>query len=656
MDFFQAQDQAKSNTTKLIALFALAVIAIVVVTNILLLLALGMMEMSEDLGLPEGSFFGYSWNVFFVIGGIMVAIIVFGSLYKMFSLRGGGAKVAENMNGKLVIASDNDIKKQQLLNVVEEMAIASGLPVPPVYLIDESGINAFAAGHSPSDAVIGITKGALDTLDREELQGVIAHEYSHILHGDMRLNLRLVGVLHGLLAIRLVGEMFLRGNRNSRGRREKGNPIIGLILVTAGMVGWYFGGLIKAAVSRQREFLADAAAVQFTRNPNGIAAALMKINKHSLQSYMLRPEAKEINHSLFEACSRSDMRGATATHPPIHDRIKAILPRWDGKYDLIRDFIGEEQSGMDAWSQQQGNEIDAAPNSEDKSKATKADAFAGGITSVILAEALLNQIGNPAPEHISYADSVLRTIPDKILSAAHEPSGARAVTYLLILSSKPETRAIQHRVLETGADQGVHAEVLRLEDLNFEIKPEQRLPLVSISLSSLRQLSLAQYEKFNQNFQLLIEADKKINLMEWALQKIVFRTLDTNFYSNKRKKIGKRSLKDVKEYMAILLSMLAHSTSHEGLSSGDVFSRGVAKLNIGLVFLEKEAISFKKLDRAIDRLSELKPLQMPLLLKACVETVSADNQIKPIEMELVRAIAAVLDCPMPPLIPQHKPQ
>ncbi|MCG8415365.1 MAG: M48 family metallopeptidase, partial [Pseudomonadales bacterium] len=614
MDFFEAQDQAKTNTTRLVVLFVVAVVAIIVITNVLVLVVLRVSAEGTTAGLPQGDFFGFRWDVFLFIGAAIAAVIVIGSLYKLFTLRGGGKKIAENMNGKLVLSGDDDLKKQQLLNVVEEMAIASGTPVPPVYLIDETGINAFAAGYSPADAVIGITQGAVDSLDRDEMQGVIAHEFSHILNGDMRLNLRLVGVLHGILILRLIGEALLRGNRSSsRSSNSKGNLPLGLVFLIVGWVGWYFGGLIKAAVSRQREFLADASAVQFTRNPNGIAAALMKIHTNTTQSFITRPASREFNHALFEAGSKSDMRGAGATHPPTEDRIRAILPRWDGSYDLIRDSVGEKESGVDNWAQQQ-NEGQA----QDESKPAKAEAFAGGITSVILADALLNQIGNPTPAHIDYADKILQAVPEKLLEAAHDLSGARAVIYLLVLSKDETTRDAQIKLLAENADPGVHVELIRLSQSVSAVDPDHRLPVATIAMSTLRQLSDAQYARFKTNFQKLIHIDKKISLMEWSLQKIVFHNLDASF-DGKRNRLGRKSLKVVKESLALLLSVLAHSNAQENLSAGQAFTRGTNKLGIGLVFLEKEDISFSKLDTALDELCLVKPLEKPLLLKACVE-------------------------------------
>lgn len=649
MDFFEAQDQAKTNTTRLVVLFVVAVVAIIVITNVLVLVVLRLSAEGSTLGLPQGDFFGFSWDVFLVIGAAITTVIVIGSLYKLFTLRGGGKKIAENMNGKLVLSGEDDLKKQQLLNVVEEMAIASGTPVPPVYLINETGINAFAAGYSPTDAVIGVTQGAVDTLDRDEMQGVIAHEFSHILNGDMRMNLRLVGVLHGILILRLIGEALLRGNRSSsRSNNSKGNLPLGLVFLIVGWVGWYFGSLIKAAVSRQREFLADASAVQFTRNPNGIAAALMKIHTNTTQSFITRPAGREFNHAFFEAGSKSDLRGAGATHPPIRDRIQAILPRWDGSYDLIKSTLEEKDSGIDSWAQQQKQ----APG-EGAGQTNKAEAFAGGITSVILADALLNQIGNPTPAHIDYADKVLQAMPQKLLEAAHDLSGARAVLYLLVLSKASDCREAQIKLLAENADPGVHVEVIRLSKSVNSIDAEHRLPVATIAISTLRQLSDAQYARFKANFQKLIHIDKKISLLEWSLQRIIFHNLDASFDENRPNKIGRKSLNTVKQSLAVLQSVLAYSNNQENISSGQAFTRGTNELDIGLVFLEKEDISFSKLDKALDELSLLKPLEKPRLLKACVATVSADNQIKPIEAEMVRAIAATLDCPMPPLLPDE---
>jgi Zn-dependent protease with chaperone function len=326
MNFFESQDTAKRNTGKLIFLFVLAVFSLIIVTNLLVMFLIGFAG-SEMTSMAAVNTLRFDWGTFWLIGAFVTGVVFLGSLYKIGSLRGGGARIAEMMNGRLLLAGSQDLHERRVLNVVEEMAIASGIPVPPVYLMEEDGINAFAAGYSPSDAIVAVTRGTIETLNREQLQGVVAHEFSHILHGDMRTNIRLIGVLHGIMVLGLIGYHLLWGSMYSRRSKNSGGIVfLGIGLIVIGFVGTFFGNLIKAAVSRQREFLADASAVQFTRNPDGIGGALMQIANHSERSYLNNPNAAEISHALFEEGRVSALSKLYATHPPLDDRIRAILP------------------------------------------------------------------------------------------------------------------------------------------------------------------------------------------------------------------------------------------------------------------------------------------------------------------------------------------
>ncbi|MBT8147004.1 MAG: M48 family metallopeptidase, partial [Gammaproteobacteria bacterium] len=308
MNFFESQDIARRNTGRLIFLFALAVISLVVITNVLVMVLFGMLSVNSATVMEPGVRF--NWQTFALVSLGVVVVILLGSLYKLVALAGGGARVAEMLGGRLLLPETEDLQERQLLNVVEEMALASGTPVPPVYLMEEAGINAFAAGYTPGDAVIGVTRGTINALNRDELQGVIAHEFSHILHGDMRINIRLIAILHGILILGIIGYHLMRGGAYSRRSRDSGGIVaLGLGLIIIGYVGTFFGNLIKAAVSRQREYLADASAVQFTRNPHGIAGALMRIATHERRSYLNNPNSMEISHALFEEGTLSRLRG-----------------------------------------------------------------------------------------------------------------------------------------------------------------------------------------------------------------------------------------------------------------------------------------------------------------------------------------------------------
>lgn len=636
MDFFESQDSARRNTGRLILLFGLAVISLILITNFLVMLIFGFLstEMTTVGALTPWQF---NWQVFAMVGVLVAAVIILGSLYKIVSLSGGGARVAEMMNGRLLVAGTGDLLERRLMNVVEEMAIASGTPVPPVYVLEEAGINAFAAGYSPSDAVIGVTRGAMETLNREQLQGVIAHEFSHILHGDMRINIRLIGILHGIMVLGIIGYYLMRGSYvRSRSKDSGGVVMIGLGLLVIGYVGTFFGNLIKAAVSRQREFFADASAVQFTRNPQGIATALMRIGQHSQRSYMMHPSSPEISHALFEESTHSALSGLYATHPPLEKRISAILPDWDGSMDLPSEAHHDSVQGE--------GETQSAAGVAARLKSP------GALTGVLVADALLNQIGNPSPMHLAYAEDLLVRLPSVWIEAAREPSGARAVVYLFAMAPEDPTRRRQFSLLQEAADVGVLAEVERLAGSIDEIAAEMRLPLLEICLGSLRQLSGKQYKLFKANFALLIELDKKVNLLEWSMQKLVFHHLDDVFEANRRRSLGKGTLEQNKGAIEILLSIIARATSQEGSTPEKAFRVGAEALGLKGEPLDAAGISFEQLNGALDNLTKLKPLLKPRLLKACIVTIQNDKAIKPLECELLRAVAAIIDCPVPPLV------
>ncbi|MCE0732582.1 M48 family metallopeptidase, partial [Halomonas sp. G15] len=334
MDFFTAQDRARRLSARLVLLLLLAVVLLVVLTCVLVALAVVVMN-PERMGAGDPLAAALEPRLFALVAGGVVAIVVLGGLVRHLQLRVGGYAVAEALGGRPLALDTRDEDERRLLHVVEEMAIASGMPVPAVYLLDDAAINAFAAGHDSHDAVIGVTRGAIEHFDRDQLQGVIAHEFSHILHGDMRLNLRLVALLHGILVIGLAGRFLLRGlaGGRRRGSRRGGHVAImglGVALMAVGYAGTLCGNLIKAAVSRQREFLADASAVQYTRNPEGIGGALQTLAAYRLGSHLLAANAAEFSHLYFGSGVRSLSR-FTATHPPLEARIRRVLPRWDGR-------------------------------------------------------------------------------------------------------------------------------------------------------------------------------------------------------------------------------------------------------------------------------------------------------------------------------------
>lgn len=634
MNFFKSQDIARSNTRKLVTLFSLAIISLIIMTNVLVMAVFGYLDAERFNSMTAAQAWqeAFDWQTFLVIGAAVLAVIVLGSAYKIMALSGGGARVAEMMGAELIVDGTGDANKQKILNVVEEMAIASGTPVPPVYLLDEEGINAFAAGYSASDAIIGITRGAIEQLSRDQLQGVIAHEFSHIFNGDMRLNIRLIGILHGILLLGLIGYFILRASPRSRSSKNGGGIIfLGMGLMVIGFAGTFFGNLIKAAVSRQREYLADASAVQFTRNPKGIAGALKRIGGNSAGSVIENPSGSEISHALFSQGMTSYLSSAFATHPPLENRIRKIDPSWDGEFDTT--------------------EITSPPVEEQPSAQTdikKSTAILAAMATAMDSETIIDQVGRPAREHLDYARNLVSDLPDILKNSAHEPFGARAVIYFLVLDENGEIRDQQLQHLLTHADTGVYSETIKLVNQVNELEIKYRLPLVDMALPTLRQLSKKQYLLFKENLEALIKADSKISLFEWSVKKIVLHHLDSVFIKKHKIRSKKISLKQTKGSCEILLSLLVYAGKQQGISNQETFEKAnnaLGGLNIQL--LPKNKLSLDALNNALDKLARLKPLKKPQLLKACATCITADQQITTVETELFRAIADTLDCPMP---------
>jgi Zn-dependent protease with chaperone function len=642
MNFFESQDRVHRNTARLVVLFIFAVVALIIMTNLLVMVVFGYIN-SEQLRNGETLIEQMDWQTFIAVGvGVSVVVLV-GSLYKIMALSAGGKVVAESLGGQLIPQNTGDLNQRKLLNVVEEMAIASGTPVPPVYLLaDEQGINAFAAGFSPRDAVIGVTRGTIDHLSREQLQGVIAHEFSHIFNGDMRLNIRLMGVLNGILIIGIIGYYILYSASYSRHRRTSdkgGGSILALAigLMVIGFAGTFFGGLIKASVSRQREYLADASAVQFTRNPNGIAGALKRIGGLGLGSKVENPGAPEVSHAFFAQGLSGFMQSLFATHPPLAKRILRVDPHWDGKFDYADDVVSpEEQTG----------EPETMTRQEVASKVA-AVAVGAAVADVITA---IDQIGNPKQETINYARSLIIELPTVIKEAAREPYGARAVIYSLVLDKGKEVRAKQLKQLQDYADPDVYALTLTLMPEIGKLDIKYRLPVIDIAIPALKQLSLGQYKSFRLNLIALIEMDSRVDLLEWSLQKILLNHLDGQFFKLAHVKARYSHFGQLKKETELILSVMAHAGHQNQNDVEKAFIAATEALELsGLKSLGKEEISLSDLDLALRKLAKLKPLAKPRLLKACVASIVQDQRISPVELELLRAFSDVLDCPMPPV-------
>ena len=646
MNFFESQDRVRKNTFQLVFLFTLAVVTLIIMTNLLVMVVFGYIDREQ---MQDGGTFlqQMDWRTFAAVSAGVGVVVLAGSLYKIMALSAGGKTVAEALGGKLIPQNTDDLKQRRLLNVVAEMAIASGTPAPPVYLLaDEPGINAFAAGFSPRDAVIGVTQGMIDQLSRDQLQGVIAHEFSHIFNGDMRLNIRLMGVLNGILIIGIIGYYILISASYSRRGRRSGKGSGGILalaigLMVIGFAGTFFGGLIKAAVSRQREYLADASAVQFTRNPDGISGALKRIGGLEFGSKVANPGAPEVSHAFFAQGISGFMQSLSATHPPLAKRILRIDPHWDGKFDSSdkTDSLRDEEE---------------ADKKEPLTREELAQKVATVVTGAAMADVAnaIDQIGNPKQETIDYARSLISELPRVVKEAAREPYGARAVVYSLVLDPGPEVRGRQLKRLQEYAEPDVFVLTHKLIPEMDGLDIKYRLPLIDIVIPSLKQLSIRQYESFRENLIALIEMDSRVDLLEWSLQKILFNHLDGQFFKLTHTTARYSHLGQLKKEIGLFLSVMAHAGHQDRKDVEDAFSAAAKTLKFGgLQLVAKNEISLSDLDRSLQKLARLKPLAKPQLLKACAASVVYDQKISPVEVELLRAFSDVLDCPMPPIIP-----
>jgi Zn-dependent protease with chaperone function len=646
MNFFESQDRARKNTSTLVFLFALAVITLIIMTNLLVMVVFGFIG-NDQLHSGQALLQKMDWRMFAMVSAAVGAVVLGGSFYKIMALSAGGRTVADGLGGQLIPQNTRDLKQRRLLNVVEEMAIASGIPAPPVYILaGEPGINAFAAGFTPRDAVIGVTQGLIDHLSREQLQGVIAHEFSHIFNGDMRLNIRLMGVLNGILIIGLAGYYILRSGAYSSRSRSRGKGggqifLLGIGLMIIGFAGTFFGGLIKAAVSRQREYLADASAVQFTRNPDGIAGALKRIGGLEYGSIVENPGAPEISHAFFAQGVSGFMQSLSATHPPLAKRILAIDSHWDGKFDVVDKIDPLRDEEQAAKKQTMSRE----------ELAQKAATVAVGATMATVANAI-DQVGNPKQETIAHARTLIAGLPAAIAEAVREPYGARAVIYSFVLDPGREVRDKQLMHLQQHADPEVFVLTQKLipdmDGLDFKYRSQ----LIDMAIPALKQLSISQYQAFKKNLTVLVEMDSKIDLLEWSLQKILFSHLDGHFFKPAPPKVRYSNVRDLRQEVRVILSVMAYAGQQEQKDIEAAFHAAAEALEFGeLQLREKSRISVADLDMAMEKLEMLNPLAKPKLLQACAVSVMHDQKISAVEAELLRAIASVLGCPMPPIIP-----
>jgi Zn-dependent protease with chaperone function len=639
VDFFERQRVARRQSVRLVVLLAVAVVVIAAITAALLTITIHVAYLrTPDVTLAV------LWRgpVPWIAAALTAAIIACASLAKRRELSGGGDVLARMLGGRAVSPATKDLKQRQLLNVVEELALAAGTPVPRVYLLErERGINAFAAGLEPANAVIAVTRGAVELLTRDELQGVLAHEFSHILNGDMALNVRLIGLLHGILVIALIGKRLATPPPREhslplrrRGKQDASAMLFGGILWAIGSIGVFFARLIKASVSRERERLADAAAVQFTRNPAGLAGALKKIGGLSEGSRVGGAFAEAASHIFF---GEGLERGLFPTHPPLLERIRWLDPGFDGAFPAV-------QSLPDV-------QISLPP-----SEAERRVPLPSLATGIMRAEpgAVVESIGQPSPEHLERACAIRGAIGPRLLEAVRTANGAEAVVYALLLDRDERVRKLQRVVLASHPDETV---LCALSELLAEVDrcpAGARLPLLDLALPTLRALSGQQYRLLRDHVQKLIAADRNVTLFEYTLHRALLRYLDAHFLKLRPPATQYYSLKQLQQPCAVVLSALAYLGQRDDGAAAAAFGAGTAELasmDAKPALAGRAACGVQAVHEALGRLATVAAKPKEEVLRACVATVARDGIVTVGEAELLRAVADGLGCPMPPLLP-----
>lgn len=624
MDFFSAQDRTRSTTRKLIFIYILAIIALDISIYFVTLFIFGV---TGDTGIPS------IWipELFIGVSFVTFLVIAIGTITRVYQLKKGGSAVAEMLGGRKVSMSSTDFNERRFINVVEEMSIAAGIAVPDLYILDqEPSINAFAAGYSTRDAAVGVTRGTLEQLNRDELQGVIAHEFSHIFNGDMRINIRLIGILNGILLIHLLGLMIMRSGAYARmgssgkNKNQGGIIIFGIALLAIGYIGMLFGRIIQSAVSRQREYLADAAAVQYTRNPDGLAGALHKIAASIEKPTLNDAHAMEMSHLFFSSSFKSGLDSLFATHPPIDKRIMALGSALS-REDAVR---------RSAATNQPTSQTNIQDSDEDH--------------EFMDPKWILAAMGTIDSQQISNAGTILDGLPQPVKQAVHEPLGAESLIFAMLLSEEIEIETEQVEKIKKMCGTETEFAVLAIKQHLNQIKPEWELPIVEIAIPALKEMSEEQFERFRSTISALIYADGKVTLFEYALEKIITHQLEIVYSKKAESKITHTNLSRLGREISLLISAIAHETAR---NPEEAWKAGIQTLDekpkSGFSFVKQSECTFDAVDNALEEIGKSSGAVKKSFINAALNCIAQDGIFNRNEMEWIRAMAAAIDSPLP---------
>ena len=646
MDFYRYQDQAKKLSTRLLILFFAGLISL---SAALTLAGLFLWQLTDQVVHIDTNSQFWHW---YIIGNVAIfAALVLITLLKYSSLCKGGRVVAEALGARYVHVNTQDTGDIRLRNVVEEMALAAGMPVPSVYVLDEEpGINAFAAGMGINDAVVVVTQGAISYLTRDELQAVVAHEFSHIQHGDIRLNQQLAALIGSLMFLGELGRWLSQGTGrhrigSSQSKSSSALPFFGLTLMLLGAAGTFWGKLMKSALNRQREFLADASAVQFTRYAAPLASALKKVGGHRYASLIFHPQAETFSHLFFSQGLSQNFRGWLASHPPLQDRIRRLEPDWDGIYFSNLQPMADEPPPPLPSAFTAAVQLNAAGSAD--------------LATLLLAQSTLatasvtppKPIGQEKITPLTTADTPpvlydmtapsewLPLLPEALVKAARSPFDARLLLYRLVLADELTVRLKQRHLL--GQEEPA---VLALTQ--HTIPCGLRLALVELAIPALKELTATQYQAFHEMLWQLIQADQHTSFAEWLLYRMLTHQLTPHFSHEARQSIKYRELQAVAPAIEQWLSYLAQQAENAEQAS-HIFAAGCAALSLPSLNLQ-ELPTQETLGNALDQLQQSSPTIRFNFLQALVKTIEFDGKISGHEAELFQMLAYCLDCPIPP--------
>jgi Zn-dependent protease with chaperone function len=667
MDFFQHQDAARRNTRVMVVLYMLAVVGVVIAVDLVIaitFISVADLKVRPGVG-PLALLYAVPKGVYIAGALGTLAVIFTASLVQIYQLSDGGSAVARMVGAREVDRDTRDPLEKRLINIVEEMAIASGVRVPQVYVMDdERGINAFAAGYDVSNAVVAVTRGTLETLSRDELQGVVGHEFSHILNGDMWLNIKMIGVLSGIVFIGGIGSFLMRNApRSDDSRATAGLFAIGLLLFIIGYVGMFFARLIKAAVSRQREYLADASAVQFTRNPDGIAGALDQIQASSRGALIDNRYAEDMSHMYFGQGISVWMSGLFDTHPPLDERIARVRPGFHAtRYRQARApgvpaEAGPIGTGFGAVSGFAGGGAPAESPPAPAASGHRASDIGNAWGRTPRESARL--VGTLDAGKVDFAARLLAKLSPELRAAMRESEGAGAVLVALLLAPKKEVLDEQVAALAAAHLGALGERAVTLMPLVEKLGRGFDLMVIDLCLPAIKASGDDDKRRVVAALEAVIHADRRVSLHEFVVLTLVKIQLAPR---PKPGAVKVKPLKALEQEVVLALSLVALAGRKPGrdpaldLEVAAAFAAGAKAAALpDAQLLPKEKVSLDAAGRALNDLMTMAPLAKAILVKALFATVTADGTIRLMEADLMRLLGAVLECPLPPLIEEVDP-